>query len=385
MVQFVNNGFSAVPVEIPPTPAAVDQELHDLVINGWTDAHQYAKAAYDAAIKYLDDLSNASNQVGDLPPVDTNFPYINPDLSQISLDPTELAYLVGQTPVIPQNGPDFTEVPYASDYLNRLRAKLDEWVTGTATGLPPEVELAIWNRGRERETAQFQLKSNASLRMFAMRGWEKAPGALSLELQDAAQALQNTSATLSREVMTKQAELEQTNRRFALEQTWKVEEGMISYTNQQMNRALDMIKVIRNFIQEIYRNEVQRFGVQEQIYAAEISAKSQMYKNQIDAAIAEANLRIETAKANIQLLIQKAQLLIESIKGGAQVASQLAASSLSAVSLQGGIHSSTGTTASNSTSNSAGVSNQFQVTSQESISQQLQWSGPMPDNRYPPE
>ena len=378
MVQYVNDGFSASPVQIPPTPAAVDPELHDLVINGWTEAHDFAKAAYDAAIAYLQSLQNATNAIGNIPPIDTNLPVINPDLTQIQLDPTALQALVEACPVTPNNTTVFTEIPYTSAYLNDLRATLDQWVTGTNTGLPPDVELAIWNRGREREMAQFNLKSAAAIRSFAMRGFAKPPGALSIELQDAAQVMQDASSTLSRDVMVKQADLEQTNRRFAFEQAWKAEEGLIQYTNQQMTRALDYVKTLQTFITTVFSDEVRRFGVQEQIYTTQINSKVGMFKAEIDAAVAEANVRIEAAKANIQLMIQEATLLIETIKAGAQVAAQLAASSLSAVSLQGAIHSSTQTTAANSTSNDARVDNSFQVS--DSDSNQKNWSGQIPSN-----
>lgn len=375
-------GFIATqsPIEsFYPTPAATDPVLHDLVVNGWTEAHTFAKAAYDAAIQYLTELENATNKIGDIPPIDINLPVLNPDLTQIELDPTLKNALLSATPVTPQNVTFFSETPYASQYLNDLLSTLDTWVTGTNTGLPAAVEAAIWQRGRDRETTQFALKAKTAFKTFAMRGFPKPPGALSIEIQDAAQALQDTSSTVSRDVMVKQAELEQTNRRFAFEQAWKVQEGLINYTSQTMTRALDYVKTVQTFILGVYGEEVKKFDIEERTYSTDINAKALMYKEEVDAAVAVANLRIEESKANIMLLIQEANLLIESIKGGAMVAAQLAASALSAVSLQGSIHSGTQTNADNSVSNSVSVQSHSSVSASEQVSVSYNISGDAPD------
>ena len=70
----------------------------------------------------------------------------------------------------------FAETQYTSTLLTSLRARLQEWVDGAATGLSANVENAIWNRGRAREVLAAGIKIKGVVRDFALRGFSKPPG-----------------------------------------------------------------------------------------------------------------------------------------------------------------------------------------------------------------
>lgn len=353
-----------VSVNVSPVPVIYDATTVGLVSSGFTQAHTYANSAYIAATTFLDQLRDAALALNNLPTVDAQ-------LDIPLLDISVFDSLIGVAPVSPANTAVFREIPYSSSYLNNLTAQLDSWVTGAATGLAPAVEQAIWDRERARMTATAGAKSQEALRSFASRGFTKPPGALSIELQDAAQELQSAVITSSREQAIKQADLEQSNRRFAIEQAWKVQEGLISYTSQQMNRALDAVKDIHAFVTSVFHEQVVAYGTQAQVYTAKTNAATTVYRAQIDAKVSEANLRIEAAKTNVQIMIQQASIIVEALKAGSQVAAQLAASALSAVNLSAGLHASSANSASNSFSGQASAS----VSGSDSTSHNYNWSG----------
>ena len=342
--------------------AAASTGAGQLVTDGWSAAHDYADTAFLGAQDALLTLSEVSATIL-TPTIDTN-------LSVITA-PTFAAAPVA--PIINNTNPvNYIETPYDAQYIITLATVLDGWVKGASTGLAPDVEAAIWNRGRDRELVSAGRKAKESFRTFALRGFTKPIGALSVELQDAVQESVNTLATQSRDVSVKQAELEQTNRKFVIEAAWKIQEGLIGYIDHFNNRAVEAMKSINQQMVEFGKMQAAVYASQAQAYSAVTSAQIGLYKGQTDVAVAEANMRIESAKAQLTASVQKATVLVEIAKSAAQVSAQLAASALSAVNLSGSISDSSSNSASTASSTSVGtstvLSNSFSVSTTNSNS-----------------
>lgn len=347
-----NAAFLDVNNAIANTTASDPNDVGNLVASGWQTSMEYANRAFVAAQTFLTTLQNSAT---------SGTPYIDINLQRINLDIAQFSSLLGTPPAAPTNTFAFTEIPYSSTLLTDLRARLLEWVDGKSTGLLPSVEQAIWDRGRAREVTASNRKAQEAVRSFAMRGFSKPQGALSLEIQDAAQEAQNLSSTLSREVMIKQADLEQSNRRFSIEQAEKMEEALISYTSQQMARVLEAAKALQAFLIDIYGHEVTAYGVETQAYTSRVSAETAAFKAKTDVNIAEANVRIEATRVQLQTWVQQLTLKVEVAKAGAQVSAQLAAAALSAISVHGQMGTSVQNSASNNTSRGASISDQLQT------------------------
>lgn len=208
--------------------------------------------------------------------------------------------LIPNSPLAPGVTFSFAEPTYTSQLLTDLRANLDTWVNGTYTGLPPVVEQAIWDRGRSREYVGAGRKIKEAIRTFATRGFTKPPGALSMEIQSALQDTQDALNQQSREVAINQANLEQTNRRFAFEEAFKVEEMLVTYQNQIAQRGFEAAKFVQQIAVDIYHENVANYSAQVQAYSAQV----EQYKV---AILAELN-KLEIYKAEIQ-----AQQLISQI------------------------------------------------------------------------
>jgi hypothetical protein len=229
---------------------------------------------------------------------------------------------VPDAPLAPDVGSfSFAESAYTSDLLTSLRTMLQTWVDGAATGIDPAVEQAIWLRGRERESSATQRKLREITRDFARRGFSKPQGAQAVALADALQEIQHRDAELSREVMVKQADLEQSNRRFAFEQAWQVESGLITYTSQIAQRAFEAAKFALQIGLEVfqarvaqYDAQIKAFGVQAEVFRAQLQgelARLEIFKAQIESQklIGEINIqaveiykaRIDAAKARIDV------------------------------------------------------------------------------------
>lgn len=293
----------------PPPPPPADNGVQDLVTSGWTAAQANATSSLGSAQTLISNLQSVSHLLAGVSSVSATLtqpqPLSIPVISVLSPTATEVlpagqdAFTnpqqtfilrnipgmpaVPDFPVAPINTFNTSDIPYSSNMLTDLRARLLEWVDGRSTGILPSVEQAIWDRGRSREIATYSLKAKEAMRLSGIGGFSKPQGSLNIELQSAAQDAQSAISTLSRDVMIKQADLEQSNRRFSMEQAWKMEEALITYTNQQMQRVLEAAKSLQQFSNDLYQHQVSLYGIRKQAESAKISADATIYSAQLSA------------------------------------------------------------------------------------------------------
>ena len=224
----------------------------------------------------------------------------------------------------------FAETRYTSTLLTALRSQYETWITGNpATGLDPSVEMALWERGRQRETIATNRKIGEVTKTFARSGFTKPPGAMGIELSAAIQEQQNTLVGLSREIMIKQADLEQANRKFAFEQAWKIEEKLIEYENLIAQRVFEAAKYAQQIGIDIYREtvnaysaDIRKFATEAEVFKVELQgelAKLEVYKAELEGqrllgTINEQHVNIYTARVNA------AKILVEMFVAEVQAA-----------------------------------------------------------------
>jgi hypothetical protein len=209
-----------------------------------------------------------------------------------ALNIPDFSATLAAAPAAPANTFAFAETAYTDTLLQSLQNNLNIWVNGAHTGLDPVVEAAIWERGRARENLALGRKMLDAYRNFASRGFSKPPGVLSIELERAGQDTVNTLSDQSRDVMIKQADLEQTNRRFAFETATKVESELLTYNNLIAQRAFDAAKFVQQVALDIFNGQVQEYNAQVQAYNTE----AQVYKTRIEAELT----KLESYKAQLE-------------------------------------------------------------------------------------
>jgi len=377
----------ASPAYLPDDVSPIVDDVRDLVEAGIDRQRDHADGAVERANAFLDRMATVSQDVAPIPAVEVDMLPVTATVDPYDA-PTEPVEPEGLTPVLPEVPPapegtfDYVEVTYSSALLTALKAQLLTMVSGASTGLDATVEAGIWNRGRARVAAVAAQARADVLNSFASRSWRKPPGAMAIALRKASQEAQSADIAQSNEIMIAQANLEQTNRQFAIEKGVMTEQAMQTYANSLAQRAFESAQFADKIAIELFAANTAIYGKQVDAESARIealtrvidsrtkifeslgkgevsriTAQTEIVKSQTQLAVAEGGLRIEAAKANVQRLIQQVTLLLEAIKAGAQVSAQLAASALSGVNLSAGLHASgsasTSASASNSTSNSA--------------------------------
>lgn len=203
---------------------------------------------------------------------------------------------------------------YTSGLLTSIKASLQDRIDNGGTGLAPDVENAIWDRGREREYRQLQ-NAVADLERMETLGYA-FPGGVYL---DARLKLQTefgaNMAGHSREVMIKQAELEQTNVLAALQQATQLEGALMNYTNQVEQRVFDSCKYATEAGIALYNARVQAYTAYLDAYKTKVA----VYEAQVRTEVA----KVEAFKAQISAEQAKAQIntaLVDQYKVQADVA-----------------------------------------------------------------
>lgn len=187
---------------------------------------------------------------------------------------------------------------YTSSLLTLLDSKITQRLDGFSA-MPPEVEQAIWDRGRDREIKQLQDGLDDLERMESL-GYALPPGIwldarTKLQTEYAAQSYGH-----SREVMIKQAELQQQNVRHAIDSAISLEGRLIEQYNQIETRTLESAKYVTNAGVEIYNAKVKAYSA----YLDAYKTKAAVYEAQIRGEMA----KVEAYKAEMQAEELKAQV-----------------------------------------------------------------------------
>lgn len=215
--------------------------------------------------------------------------------------------LLAPTPYSYARGPE-----YASALLDSLKSTLNLRMQG-GTGLPAAVEQAIWDRARDRETEIGLANQAEVMRQSEALGFQLPPGVLAAQLRGAQQDYHNKLSGLSRDVMVKQAELEQQNLKDTIAAGMQLEAQLIDYSFKLEQIAFETARAYADNAVQVHNANLERFkallqaydtyaSVYKTIIEAELS-KVEVYKAQLAAEQAKADINkalVEAYKAEIE-------------------------------------------------------------------------------------
>ena len=202
--------------------------------------------------------------------------------------------IVAPTPFEYAPGPQ-----YASQLLDSLKAVLRQRIAG-GTGLPPEIEQAIWDRARSRET-HISLGNQAQvLRTGEALGFPLPPGVLAEQLRNAQREHTDKLSELSRDIAIKQADLEQANLRDTIAAGMQLEGQLIQYSLDLEKLTFESARVAAENAVQVFNGRVAQFQALMQAF----QTYAAVYKTIIDGELSKvevykAQLQGEQAKADI--------------------------------------------------------------------------------------
>lgn len=235
-------------------------------------------------------------------------------LTKLDAAPDDLV-LAAPTAFVPPASPKYT-----SALLEAMSAELRARMS-TSTGLAPAVEQALWDRARSREAAISAQDVVELQRGFEASGLVLPSGAYLAELREAQRKALAKSSELSRDIAMKQADLEQTNARHAIEQGVALEARLIEYTNNIEQRAFEAARFLAQNAVELYNAQVQawrtaleRYSMLSTVYRTLLEgerAKVDAYRAGVDAERAKVDINkslIDQQRAQVEVRASEVEL-----------------------------------------------------------------------------
>lgn len=232
---------------------------------------------------------------------------------------------------------------YQSQLLDGLKALLVQRLAG-GTGLPADVEQAIWGRARDRELSASLAEEADVTRKSETLGFALPPGVLADQLRAIRLDRLGKLSGLSRDVAIKQAELEVENLRQTMAAGMQLEDQLMQHWHRSESLAFEAAKAtaenaialhnahLENFkalsmqysnLLQAYKTIIEAETVKVEIYKAQLQAEES--KAQINTALVQQyKAQVEASMAQVELY--RAQL------GGAQTLMQLEQAKIQAAS-----------------------------------------------------
>lgn len=207
---------------------------------------------------------------------------------------------------VPNTAMAYVEKPYTPAVLSDLVREIKLALAG-GTGIHPDVEQALFERDRAKNTTTAQQRTAEAFDTWASRGFAMPPGMLVEQVNAAQQESQLASNANARDVLTKSAEWEIENLRNAIAQGIALETQLMGQFNNVLQRAFDMARNRVEADQALFNAQISLFNARQaaRAYLVEVfKAKLQGAMSLIDAF--KARVEAEQVKAQVNESIVRA-------------------------------------------------------------------------------
>lgn len=191
------------------------------------------------------------------------------------------------------------EPSYSSDLWSDLLSRVLDDIKNGGTGLPEEVEEAIYkrhlNRVQEENDKMYQKAEN----YFSARGFTMPPGMLAARLNEVDKQIARNNQDASRDIMANQAELAHKHSQFIMDLGVRLEGTLRDFFIKEANLSLEASRSAADNAIAIYNAKVEKF----RYLLEEYRVKSQVWEAQVRAALQELEAyraKVEGARVSAQ-------------------------------------------------------------------------------------
>lgn len=199
----------------------------------------------------------------------------------------------------------WAEPTYQSLVMDDVKSRLRAMLAG-GTGIPPQVEQALFDRARVREDQVAHKAADDAANEFSARGFELPPGMLVKQVNAVIEQNCLRASDLAREILTKSAEWEIENLRNAVQQGIALETVLIGSFDDMANRGFEAAKLRLQADLDLFNASVSLFNARQGAYQTEANvyqtrlqaelSKLEVFKAQIEGEQAKATLNEQTVR-----------------------------------------------------------------------------------------
>lgn len=206
----------------------------------------------------------------------------------------------------------FTPSTYTSELQARLVAKLSTWMEGQEA-LPPQVEEALFGRGRERVDLENRRAIDERMGEFANRGFTEPGGALAASIDSILRNGQDRKAEFARETSITSFNEALANTRLSVQQGIALEQVTVNLFIEEQRLTLAAAQNVRDTALAIYAAKREAFIARLDGYRTDAT----VYAERIRAMLSRVELyraQIDGEKAKGEINEQRTRIYAEQIR-----------------------------------------------------------------------
>lgn len=223
-----------------------------------------------------------------------------------------------------------------ADYIARfmptcITSHTDDWICDTiltgGEGIPPDIEAALWQRARARESLEASKMSQEALNQFASRGFSLPSGALAARLLEVQQEASNKSSTLSRDQAIKTLEVHIDLLKLAITEGVKVRLNALGSLSEYLRAWTTPQATAAEYSNRLADAKAKLWSSTSDYYRAMVAeADLGLKSTQIEATSFDTNLR-----GQFQIVSQLNEATVNAALKAAEIMGSMAASAASSM------------------------------------------------------
>ena len=290
--------FSAIQMAKPNLPEfeSIDDLLRDLDLN--------ALNMPDAPVMPTIELPSAPGMANiplpDRPDIDTNVEIpdapvlILPEMDELKqieipvFEFPELPDFNGVPPgmdniTVPDVFIEWKEPEYESEVLDDLTKYISEGIKEGGIGLPAEIEDALFNRARTRESRETSRAVQEVVNDWATRNFTMPPGMLVKQVASIREQGQARASELNRDILIEATKMEIEQIRFLVQQGMSLEQLTTNIFNNFANRMFEVARFNAESQISVFNAQIAFFNSQNEAF----KTLSDVYRIKLDGALAK--------------------------------------------------------------------------------------------------
>ena len=330
---------ATVPVSVPALGDAPEEpDFSGMTYAMPTAPNEPMPVLTDDVNPVLDPIVVPDAPVYDLPVAPTLYELNLPDAPDVVIPD-----FIGTPPQVdaievPDAHLDWQEQVYSSGLLDSIKSRLQDIITGSGLGLPPEIEQALFDRGRQRADILARKRVQETAEELGSRGLYEGGPFIGAKLDEAREAGRAEAAGHNRDITINATQMQVESVRFALTQGIALEGVLIQQNGSLNDRALQAAKIgsdiavaVVNVRIALATLDLETFKVDLEAYKAQIEGKLaqvQLYEAEIRGqqaigSLNESLVRAYTAKfQGLQAMVDIYRANVEAAKAKGDLNSQ---------------------------------------------------------------
>lgn len=223
---------------------------------------------------------------------------------------------------------DWSEPDYESDFIEDLHIEIKKGMQEGGTGLPKDIEEAMFNRARSRESKETERAVKEAVQEWSSRNYSMPPGMLVKQVAVLREEGRLKSSELNRDILIEATKMEIDNIRFLIQQGMALEQITSNLHNNMANRMLEVARFEAESLITVFNAQISLFNAQNaafesltSVYKTKLEgalAKLSAYKTSVDAQVAIGQIneqRVAVFKAKTESVLSSVEIYKALVSG----------------------------------------------------------------------